>query len=196
MSQELEIEFKNLLTPSEFEKLIAHFHVKPEAFHLQHNHYFDTKEQALRHLKSGLRIRQTPTKNEVTLKEPTNGIALTETTDSLTLDEAEAILQGTQDFPEGDVKNRLQSLQIDSKELQKIGTLSTNRAEIKYKGGLLVFDHSQYADQEDYELEYEVQDEVSGRFIFQELLQSLHIPIRPAKKKLARFMQAIQNKKE
>lgn len=196
MSQELEIEFKNLLTKEEFEQLIAHFHVNQQHFHLQHNHYFDTKEQALRQLKSGLRIRQTPTKNEVTLKEPARGIALTETTDCLTSVEAEAILNRTQDFPDGDVQKRLHALAINSKELQKIGTLSTNRAEINYKGGLLVFDHSRYADQEDYELEYEVQDEISGQRIFQDLLQSLHIPIRPAQKKLARFMQAIQNKKE
>lgn len=192
MSQELEIEFKNMLTKEEFEQLILHFNLEPEAFHLQHNHYFDTADSALRTVRSGLRIRQLNNRNELTLKEPANGIALTETTDILTDEQVEAVLQHKQPIPANDVLKRLNALNISIKLLQKIGTLSTTRAEIDYRGGLLVFDYSQYADQEDYELEYEVTDEATGRIIFMELLQTCKIPVRPAQKKLARFMQAIQ----
>lgn len=192
MSQELEIEFKNMLTKDEFEQLIAHFHLNDEQFHLQHNHYFDTANKALRTARSGLRIRQLNGRNELTLKEPAKGIALTETTDLLTNDQVHEVLVNQSDIPAVEVLERLNDLHVSISDLQKIGTLSTTRAEINYRNGLLVFDHSQYADKEDYELEYEVHNEQEGRVIFMELLEELNIPVRPAPKKLARFMQAIQ----
>lgn len=192
MPQELEIEFKNMLTKEEYEQLILHFQLKSDAFHLQHNHYFDTADNALRAVRSGLRIRQLNDRNELTLKEPANGIALTETTDSLTNEQVKAVLENEQSIPAIDVLKRLEALEISIDHLQKIGTLSTTRAEIEYRGGLLVLDHSQYANQEDYELEYEVTDEATGRVIFMELLQDCQIPVRPTQKKLARFMQAIK----
>lgn len=192
MPQEIEIEFKNMLTKEEFEQLITHFSITQQSFHLQHNHYFDTTDQKLRAVRSGLRIRQLENRNELTLKEPATGIALTETTDILTDLQVEAVLMRQMTIPAKDVLERLQSLEISVDELQKIGTLSTRRAEIKYRGGLLVLDHSQYADQEDYELEYEVTNEAEGQNIFRQLLTSVQIPLRPAQKKLARFMKAIK----
>lgn len=192
MPQELEIEFKNMLTKDEFNQLITHFQIHDSQFHLQHNHYFDTLKQDLRSARSGLRIRQLNGRNELTLKEPAQGIALTETTDLLSDEQVTDVLTHKKTIPATDVLTRLNDLQISIEELQKIGTLSTTRAEINYRNGLLVFDYSQYANSEDYELEYEVQDEQEGRIIFMELLQELQIPLRPAAKKLARFMQAIQ----
>ncbi|PKN89708.1 MAG: hypothetical protein CVU45_06280, partial [Chloroflexi bacterium HGW-Chloroflexi-7] len=66
------------------------------------------------------------------------------------------------------------------------------KAEVEYAGGLLVLDHSQYCGKEDYELEYEVTDEVVGKEAFFTLLKERAIPIRPADKKIARFMAAAQ----
>lgn len=192
MAQELEIEFKNMLTKEEYFQLITHFKLSEDQFHLQHNHYFETPNQDLRAVRSGLRIRQLENRNELTLKEPAKGIALTETTDVLTDEQVQQVLQHNAPIPAIEVLARLEDLQVSIEDLQKIGTLSTTRAEIMYRNGLLVFDYSQYANQEDYELEYEVQDEESGRIIFMELLAELAIPVRPATKKLARFMQAIQ----
>lgn len=71
-----------------------------------------------------------------------------------------------------------------------IGSLTTHRAEIEYKGGLLVLDHSEYLGVEDFELEYEVTDEAAGKRIFISLLEEKRIPMRPADKKIARFMKA------
>lgn len=193
MSQEIEIEFKNMLTKSEFERLLVHFAIQATDFHVQHNHYFDTPEQALKQHRAGLRIRQLPNRNELTLKEAAKGIALLETTDSLTNEQVLQVLENNTLIPAIEVKLRLDDLQIPLNKLQKIGTLSTTRAEINYNGGLLVFDHSQYANTDDYELEYEVTDEQSGKLIFMDLLKTVNIPLRPAQKKLVRFMQAIQN---
>ncbi|GEK31987.1 adenylate cyclase [Kurthia zopfii] len=196
MSQEIEIEFKNMLTKEEFETLIEHFQIEESQFHIQHNHYFDTVDQQLRQLKSGLRIRQLENYNELTLKEPAKGIALTETTDRLSDEQVQSILIEGTPIPALEVEGRLHALEVSLNELQRIGTLSTTRAEINYNGGLLVFDHSLYADQEDYELEYEVVDEEEGKKIFFALLNELAIPVRPAQKKLARFMKALKRLEE
>ncbi|VEI04924.1 CYTH domain-containing protein [Kurthia zopfii] len=196
MSQEIEIEFKNMLTKEEFETLIEHFQIEESQFHIQHNHYFDTVDQQLRQLKSGLRIRQLENYNELTLKEPARGIALTETTDRLSDEQVQSILIEGTPIPALEVADRLHAFEVSLNELQRIGTLSTTRAEINYNGGLLVFDHSLYADQEDYELEYEVVDEEEGKMIFLALLNELAIPVRPAQKKLARFMKALKRLEE
>lgn len=196
MSQEIEIEFKNMLTKEEFETLIEHFQIEESQFHIQHNHYFDTVDQQLRQLKSGLRIRQLENYNELTLKEPARGIALTETTDRLSDEQVQSILIEGTPIPALEVEGRLHAFEVSLNELQRIGTLSTTRAEINYNGGLLVFDHSLYADQEDYELEYEAVDEEEGKMIFLALLNELAIPVRPAQKKLARFMKALKRLEE
>lgn len=58
MAQEIEIEFKNLLTKNEFEKLTQAYQLDNEDFVLQENHYFDTKSFALKHKGAALRIRK------------------------------------------------------------------------------------------------------------------------------------------
>ncbi|GEK34292.1 CYTH domain-containing protein [Kurthia sibirica] len=191
MSQQLEIEFKNMLTKEEFQQICDFFSIEQTDFHVQKNHYFDTPDGQLRAKRCGLRIRQLPTRNELTLKEPQQGIALVETTDFLCDDVVTTILDGQSSILAVDVQQRLNALQINTNDLQLLGTLSTTRAEINYKDGLLVFDYSQYACQEDYELEYEVQHEETGKHIFENLLKEQQIPLRPADKKLARFMKAI-----
>ncbi len=48
MTQEIEIEFKNLLTKSEFLKLSEALCMKKHDFKQQVNHYFDTKDFSLK----------------------------------------------------------------------------------------------------------------------------------------------------
>ena len=72
MSQEIEIEFKNMLTKEQYESLLQHFHVQPEQIKYQVNHYFDTESWQLKQLMSGLRIRQIDNYFECTLKEKTS----------------------------------------------------------------------------------------------------------------------------
>lgn len=195
MSKQLEIEFKNMLTKEEFQKLIEAFHITSHDFHTQKNHYFDTATFALRDAKSGLRIREVADRFECTLKEPAAGIGLTETTDLLDAAHVHAVLAGTETLSAEEVHERLQILNVSEEKLQLLGTLSTTRAEINYKEGLLVFDYSQYANTEDYELEYEVPHEQTGRIVFEQLLQQFQIPVRQADKKVARFVKAVQKQK-
>ena len=70
MSQNIEIEFKNMLTSEEFLQLKLHFNIDQNKFKKQVNHYFDTPSFSLKSLNSALRIREKGTQFEMTLKQP------------------------------------------------------------------------------------------------------------------------------
>ena len=185
MTQEIEIEFKNLVTEEEFIRLLSHFHIIEEDFITQDNHYFDTPDYQLKGKQSALRIRQKNGTYTLTLKTPLNEDLL-ETNQPLSKSQSDSLLhEGL--FPEGEVKNVLQSIPVALESLQHFGTLSTSRAEIDYQDGLLVFDKSSYLQKEDYELEYEVKERKSGEAIFRQLLEQLHIPLRKTDNKIKRF---------
>ena len=193
MTHEIEIEFKNMLTKEQYDLLLQHFHIQPEQIKYQVNHYFDTESWHLKQLMSGLRIRQIGDRFECTLKEKTTDNAHLETTDPLTKEQAEELLNGTP-FHTPSVRERLEALQIPVDQLKLFGSLATNRVELNYKGGKLVFDHSIYMQQNDYEVEYEAVDETTGQKIFNEFLATHHIQKNHAPKKIARFMKALQQK--
>ncbi|MCZ0756148.1 CYTH domain-containing protein [Anoxybacillus sp. J5B_2022] len=185
MKQEIEIEFKNLLTKDEFLRMKQAFHIDDDAFSYQENHYFDTPSFSLKEKGAALRIRVKQHTHTLTLKQTiTEG--LLETHEPLTAEEAEMLLKGTSDFPD-EMEALLQSLGVIPNSIHYFGTLATYRAEFPYEGGLLVLDHSLYLQTEDYEVEYETVDRVHGKAIFEQLLASMNIPIRPTKNKIKRF---------
>ncbi|QNG59566.1 CYTH domain-containing protein [Metabacillus idriensis] len=186
MTQEIEIEFKNLLTEEEFLRLAGFFHITKDDFSLQENHYFDTPDFQLKEMGSALRIRNKNNQYILTLKEPAP-VGLLETHQILNRKHADQILSSAACIPAGQIMDRLQSLGIDGESITFFGTLSTNRSEKKYKEGLIVLDHSRYLNREDYEIEYEVSNAESGLAIFHELLSALHIPIRETPNKIKRF---------
>ncbi|MGG1215015.1 CYTH domain-containing protein [Micromonospora provocatoris] len=195
MAQQLEIEFKNVLTKQQYEQLLEDFQIKENAIHRQTNHYFDTPSNAIRNLQSGLRIRIIDTYYECTLKEKSSKHAHLETTDVLTATHAEKMLAG-QGFYAPEVAKRLALHNIPLEQLAVFGSLTTDRVEIPYKDGLLVFDHSFYLQCDDYEVEYESKDEIKGNAIFDEFLQQYGIEKQIAEKKIARFMKALQSIKQ
>ncbi|WP_409368071.1 CYTH domain-containing protein [Lysinibacillus sp. 38-6] len=195
MAQQLEIEFKNVLTKSQYEQLLHDFKIQENAIHRQINHYFDTPTNAIRKLQSGLRIRIIDNYYECTLKEKSSKHAHLETTDELTAEQAEKMLAG-QGFYAPEVAKRLALHHIPLEQLAVFGSLTTDRVEIPYKEGLLVFDHSFYLQCDDYEVEYESKDEIKGNAIFDEFLQQYGIKKQIAEKKIARFMKALQTSKQ
>ncbi|MEO4054262.1 CYTH domain-containing protein [Solibacillus sp. CAU 1738] len=190
MNQEIEIEFKNMLSKSKYDELLTAFDINRDSIIRQENHYFDTPDFQLKALASGLRIRILPNKIECTLKEQANENTHIETTDLLTVDEATQMTNGLI-FPASNVKARLIELGIDVESLSLFGSLVTDRVEIAYKGGLLVLDHSYYLQCDDYEVEYETQDEIVGKNIFRQFLVKYNIPVAHAQKKIARFAAAL-----
>lgn len=190
MEQELELELKNVVTPEEFYKLISYFSLNNEKFIKQVNHYFDTEDFALKTLGSALRIREKCNTYTLTLKQPyKNG--LLESHEKISMELAEKIIQQTE-FITGGIANILSDNGVQPAKILYLGSLTTNRAEICFENGTLVFDHSMYFNIEDYELEYEVNQLDEGNRSFQNLLNRLKIPRRETKNKIVRFFEAKQ----
>ncbi|CAM3769366.1 CYTH domain-containing protein [Mesobacillus thioparans] len=185
MSQNIEIEFKNMLTEEEFNFLANYFKLEPEHFKKQINHYFDTPSFSLKEKGSALRIREKGNAFEMTLKQPAKQ-GLLETNQNLSADQAEQSLK-TGKLPEGEVRDAVSNLISDIEHLQYFGSLTTVRAEVEYKEGLLVLDHSYYLNTEDFELEYEVTNESEGFRNYSNLLTELKIPVRQTDNKIKRF---------
>jgi uncharacterized protein YjbK len=187
MSQSIEIEFKNLLTDTEYERIKKHFRLDPSLFFLQENHYFDTPDFSLRENGAALRIRQKGNRFELTLKQPVPS-GLLETNQILTNEEATHALTNNQ-IPPGQITQYILDMSINPDSVTFFGTLTTERAEWEYQNGLLVLDKSSYLETIDYELEYEVKEYTEGEIQFIQLLQNLQIPQRKTDNKIKRFYQ-------
>ncbi|MEC1261519.1 CYTH domain-containing protein [Bacillus swezeyi] len=182
MSQELEIEFKNLLTKKEFDQMKLYYQFSPKQFVTQKNHYYDTPSFSLKEKGAALRVREKQDRHVLTLKEPAP-VGLTETHQSLPFQpDVESF-----HIPDGPVLGRLRDLGIESESLQYFGTLTTDRAEKKLPQGLIVLDRSRYLMVEDYEVEFEVTDYEQGKQDFTAILKSFGIPPRDTKNKIVRF---------
>jgi uncharacterized protein YjbK len=185
LSQNIEIEFKNMLNKEEYDKLICYFNIEAKDFFTQENHYFDTPDFALKHQKSALRIRQKGDQFEMTLKQPIEE-GLLETNQIITKEEAsKAFSQHT--LPGGVIQNQLSKMDISLAKLRYFGALTTKRVEFRYENGLLVLDHSYYLNKEDYEVEYEVDNYQLGQQLFYQFLHQHGIPLRESENKIQRF---------
>jgi uncharacterized protein YjbK len=187
LSQNIEIEFKNLLNKKEYEELIRFFSIKENEFFTQENHYFDTADFALKEQGSALRIRQKDDQYEMTLKQPfQNG--LLETNQILSSEEASiSFSQGK--LPSGLIQDLISKMGISFTSIGYFGSLKTKRVEFSYENGLLVLDHSYYLNKDDYEVEYEVENYEIGKQLFFQLLSRCGIPKRETANKIQRFYQ-------
>ncbi|MBL1229780.1 CYTH domain-containing protein [Enterococcus sp. BWB1-3] len=186
MSKDLEIEYKTLLSKENFFRTAEYFKFKETDFFIQMNTYFDTFDFQLKERAIGLRIRTLPDKAEVTLKIP-NTVGLLEITDSLSFEQANKMIHAFKLPKESEVFQKLKELNIDS-PLQVIGELKTKRAQKKLPQGLLALDESWYNDTHDFELELEVEDAVTGKIAFNELLDTLSIEKISGPNKIQRMM--------
>ena len=192
MSQEIEIEFKSLLTEKDYEKLCRAFDLSDDHSFTQTNYYFDTPQGDLKQKKLGLRIRTFDDKAELTLKSPLkNHEGLLETTDYLTQEDAAALLKENNILATGHVAEKLQQFNIDANTVCLIGELKTKRLEYKLdEAHLLVLDESWYHGQHDYELEMEVREAVSGKDFFVKFINEQGITYIPTENKISRTLRA------
>ncbi|EOH99361.1 hypothetical protein UAW_00511 [Enterococcus haemoperoxidus ATCC BAA-382] len=193
MSENLEIEFKTLLSIEEFSHTVDYFQLKEEQFFTQSNYYFDSADFQLKEKHIGLRVRILSNNAEITLKIPEK-VGLLEISDALSIEEARQIVESTTLPGSGNVYNKLTILGIDKNDLRLIGNLTTKRAEIKLPQGLLALDESWYNEQHDFELELEVDDVVNGKKDFLALLNTLNIKESPSPNKIQRMMQSSKEK--
>ncbi|WP_227395754.1 CYTH domain-containing protein [Jeotgalibacillus aurantiacus] len=183
MSQELEIEFKNLLTEDEYQRLLNTYgHTSPVK---QVNHYFDTPLFHLKQAGAALRIREKDKRAVLTLKQPVEEGVL-ETHQVITSLDSEDMMNGG-GLKSGEISDLLELLNIPVSDIIHFGSLTTERIETEYEGGLLVLDHSFYLNKEDFEVEYEVSDRQDGEKKFMSLLSSYEIPVRETDSKIKRF---------
>ncbi|WP_326717480.1 CYTH domain-containing protein [Vagococcus jeotgali] len=190
MSQEVEIEFKNMLTEKEYQQLNNSLFASSKSF-TQTNYYFDTPSEALKQAGMGLRLRKLKDKNECTLKVPTdNPHSYLELTDNLTDEQMKDSLENLSIPSASEAAKYLRSKDIDPTALDFIGDITTIRKEVNLQDTqLLVLDESQFQDGiVDYELEMEVSDISNSEELFNSLLREHGITHRPSKKKVARMI--------
>lgn len=191
MAKEIEIEFKNLLTKEEFEKLKSYFQVNESSFQSQTNYYFETPDFTIKEHGGALRIRKKSlTLFTLTLKIK-QAVGHLEINQKINETEASTMLK-TYVLPAGEVKDYINEVKLNLTDLELIGKLTTNRVEFPYESGLLVLDHSTYLNHEDYELEFEVSDENIGKLQFINLLENHQIPQRKTLNKIRRFFNVKQ----
>lgn len=187
MSENIEIEFKTLLSIEEFSRITDYFQLKESHFFTQINYYFDSADFQLKKRRIGLRVRILSNNAEITLKIPEK-VGLLEINDALSVSEAQHIVESAALPDDGNVYSRLTDLGICPRDLRLIGCLTTKRAEIKLPQGLLALDESWYNKQHDFELELEVQDAQNGRADFLSLLETLNIKESPSPNKIQRML--------
>lgn len=196
LSKEIEIEFKSMLTHTEYEALLRYYHVAEDQFVTQTNTYFDTVDFRLKQEGMGLRIRSFASAAEATLKVP-QSVGLLEITDSLTITDAEEAISTKQFSAKAtEVLTRLHTLSIQSSDLHMIGKLITKRSEFMIPEGKLALDESWYSGHHDFELELEVPDSTYGEAEFSQLLTRLGLTYRKTKNKIERAVNAqLENNK-
>ncbi len=189
MSQEIEIEFKNLLTQTEYEQLTEELPFDTDNRFTQTNYYFETEEFDLRERGCALRIRKKKDSWTATLKEP-HVDGLLETHDTLTEEDVRAWMNDTPS-PAPNIDLRLKNMGLSFSDVQFKGALITERMEVPYKDTLLVLDRSHYNQQTDYELELEAKEKEHGEHIFNEILEQYSIPKRETPNKIQRFFTTV-----
>lgn len=184
MTQEIEIEFKNLLTKEEYNILLNKLPF-PEQGKKQINYYFETESLDLRSRRCALRIREKDGTYFLTLKEPFK-TGLLETHDILTKNEAFHWISGKM-ISKPNTSNRLKLLNINLFDLQYIGSLTTIRREYNHNGFIIVLDKSMYNGHTDYELEIEAPSYIEGEKYFLALLHKYQIKQKTTPNKIERF---------
>jgi uncharacterized protein YjbK len=185
MSQQLEIEFKNMLTKKEYVKLLKEFSINDNDIITQINYYLDSPQFSLMKAKCALRVREKNGNYKLTLKQPVKE-GILETNQLISKAEF-SLIKEIGPIPDGAVKEVLMQIGIPLDDITFLGELKTNRVSFPYKDGILFLDHSSYFNKEDYELEYEVENRAIGNKVFLALLNSYHIPVRNTDNKISRF---------
>lgn len=187
MGQELEIEFKNMLTLEDYELIKQCYFKQSEPFK-QTNYYIDTNNHDIMSQKMALRIREKNHNYEMTLKVPQE-VGLLEYNEIVEDIPKQGERLNKQYLPEN-ITEILNKFNIPLNDLRQLGDLTTYRLEKDIGTGLLVLDHSIYLGIEDYELEFEVKDYDKGEIAFNKILNDLNIERNIPNNKVVRFFNA------
>ncbi|HEL2111127.1 TPA: CYTH domain-containing protein [Streptococcus suis] len=182
MKNHLEIEYKTLLTKSEYLRLLSDFSdVSPV---LQTNHYIDTPSLDLKNHRFSLRIRTFEEIAELTLKIPQE-VGNQEYNQVLDIQTAHQLIENFQ-LPVGYIADIISATDVPIDKLAVWGSLTTKRHEKETSIGLMALDENEYNGLIDYELEVEVTDAEEGKILFDEFLRKNAIQFKYASSKVAR----------
>ncbi|MGT2911825.1 CYTH domain-containing protein [Streptococcus cameli] len=188
---QLEIEYKTLLTKSEYKRLKEFF--SGHALFQQTNYYIDTPEFELKKNRLSLRIRTLMDRAELTLKKPLD-VGNIEYNQEISLEQANQLIQKFE-LPNGEIKKIIQDTDIPFETLSIWGYLTTNRIEINDGLGLFALDENHYNGITDYELEIEVQNPDEGKIAFDYFLKKQSIKFKYASSKVARAAASLPSAK-
>ncbi|CAD2078689.1 CYTH domain-containing protein [Jeotgalicoccus coquinae] len=193
MMFEKEIEFKNLLTESEYGKIQNDHFPGKKPMHLT-NYYIDNDELQLIGNLLMLRIRVQDGKQLMTVKIPDERHVVFEYSGVTDIELTEGILIDKHSIP-GNIREQLTKRGITVNNLSIQGSLITERLEKSSHSGLLVLDRSTYLGTTDYELEFEAPDIGTGKAEFTQILNKYGIVRREEIVKSARFYNMLKQQK-
>ena len=168
MEENLEIEFKILIDKDTYQQIINDH--KIDRSYQQTNYYL--MHPVLSELKYSLRIREKNNQYELTLKQPQTKGNL-ETNLIISKELKNKIID--HELINNEVFDILKKYQLDSTMFKTDCFLTTLRKEIKTPEGLMCIDYNQYNGHEDYELEYEVNDYLSGKQAFLDFIHQYNL---------------------
>ena len=188
MSNAIEIEAKVLVSQDDYRKLLKLFPDHPR--YIQTNYYIDSEERILAKSGIALRIREKNGQFDMTLKTPLSQ-GLLEKNAPLSVNEFCAF-RDFNEFPKCDIKRFLTMLDFEVADLKILTSLTTERVDVDYEGGLLSFDRNSYSGKIDYEVEFEYNNMEGAEAILGELLNKNGVPCEfSSQRKAARAMAAI-----
>jgi len=173
MNSNIEIEAKVLLLKDEYDTIIRELQLDKYRKITQTNHYIDTPDSFLKRNGIALRVREKNQEFVLTLKTPLSE-GLLEKNDSISWRDFD-LLQDEGIFPEGGIKKFLAILGVNVQELKILTSLTTDRIEVDYKGGILCVDKNHYSGIIDYELEVEFTSIEGAKDLALKLLRECNI---------------------
>ena len=193
MNQEIEIEYKNIITLEEYDKMLNYYSKRENITSWQQsNYYFDTPDLQLKKENSALRLRTIENKKaEITLKTPYEDHLL-ENTINLDYNESREIVSAGQiDLPDA-IERILKEMNIDSNRLKYQASMTTLRNEWQGLNSTIILDQSSYISTRDYELEVEAHTDETAQEVFNQILEQFSIEKRETPNKIARAFQYMQ----
>ena len=192
---QVEREFKNLLTKSQYHSLLEDFKSLLTKEITQTNSYYDW-DGILQSHKMALRIRivEGKTIGEITLKIPQSSLEVLEFTHEMPVEILLKYNEQKQFSLPLSIKEALESNGVFIEKVKQISLLTTHRFEGPLSNNeWLVLDESHYNGKVDYEMEMEVQNLSLGEEVFLKILQKYHIQREQAESKIKRALSSVSS---
>lgn len=192
---QVEREFKNLLTKSQYHSLLEDFKPLLTKEITQTNSYYDW-DGILQSHKMALRIRivEGKTIGEITLKIPQSSLEVLEFTHEMPVEMLLQYNEQKQFTLPLSIKEALESNGVFIEKVKQISLLTTHRFEGPLSNNeWLVLDESYYNGKVDYEMEMEVQNLSLGEEVFLQILQKYQIQREQAESKIKRALSSISS---